>query len=78
MGETARAFQRANSKKNVFLFLMKLIKTGLSVIVTKRGQPVAKVIPVEKTQDSNLLGSVSYKSKDDLLSPIDEKWDAGL
>jgi prevent-host-death family protein len=78
MKETVRNISASQFKAKCLSLLDEIDKTGLPVIVTKRGQPVAKVIPVKKTQDSNLLGSVSYKSKDDLLSPIDEKWDADL
>jgi antitoxin (DNA-binding transcriptional repressor) of toxin-antitoxin stability system len=51
-------------------------KTGLPMIVTKRGKPVAKVIPVQSKKEPNLLGSVHYKNEKDLLAPVDEVWEA--
>ena len=78
MKETAKNISISQFKAKCLSLLDEIDKTGLPVIVTKRGQPVAKVIPVKKIQNSNLLGSVSYKSEDDLLAPIDKKWDADL
>jgi prevent-host-death family protein len=48
-------------------------RTGRSVVVTKRGRPVAQVVPLPATALS-LRGSLLYE--DDLLSPIDVEWDA--
>lgn len=47
---------------------------GQSVLVTKRGRPVARVVPVVEESPRSLLGSVLYQG--DLVSPIGEVWDA--
>ena len=48
-----------------------------SYIITKRGKPVARVVPVSDTEkDVKELLSGSIIMEEDLLSPIDEDWDA--
>jgi prevent-host-death family protein len=49
--------------------------TGKSLVVTKRGKPVARVIPIEEMP--SLIGSVTYSvSEEELIAPIDQHWDA--
>jgi prevent-host-death family protein len=49
--------------------------SGESLEVTKRGRPVARVVPVEKPPA--LEGSVEFRVDDDeLLAPIEAGWDA--
>lgn len=48
---------------------------GGELVVTKRGKPVAKVVPVDA--GASLHGSVTYLVDDDeLISPLAEDWDA--
>lgn len=50
-------------------------KTKVSLVITKRGQPVAELVPYEKkNRIADLRGGV--KRYGDILSPIDEKWNA--
>jgi prevent-host-death family protein len=49
--------------------------TGEPIVVTKRGKPVARVVPVAEPR--SLVGSVTFNvSDDELIEPIDEVWDA--
>jgi antitoxin (DNA-binding transcriptional repressor) of toxin-antitoxin stability system len=48
--------------------------TGQELIVTKRGKPVAKIVPVTEIETPSPLGSVLWEG--DIISPIDENWDA--
>lgn len=48
--------------------------TGKELIVTKRGKPVAKLVPVTKTEGASLLESIVREG--DIISPIGEGWDA--
>lgn len=53
--------------------------TGAELVVTKRGKPVAKVVPFESRDQlrGSLKGSVTYLvSEEELLAPIDVEWDA--
>ena len=45
-----------------------------SFVVTKRGRPVARVVPLPLDTVSSLRGSLLHE--EDLLAPIDVKWDA--
>lgn len=46
------------------------------IVVTKRGKPVAKVVPMPEPQEwRHLKGSLLWQA-DDIISPIDEVWDA--
>jgi prevent-host-death family protein len=49
-------------------------RTGKVVIVTKRGRPVAQLVPLPSNDSGSLLGSVVFE--EDLLSPVDAEWDA--
>lgn len=48
--------------------------TGQELVVTKRGRPVAKVVPAEDADPASLRGSVLWYG--DIVSPIDADWDA--
>ena len=49
---------------------------GGEYIITKRGTPVAKLVPV-RTERRPLLGSMkgTVKALGDIVSPLDEHWD---
>jgi len=44
------------------------------VVITKRGRPVAKVVPLAPAAAVPLEGLIVRQ--DDLVSPLDERWDA--
>jgi len=48
-------------------------RTGRVVVVTKRGRPVAQVVPLPASDSESLEGSVLFE--EDLLSPLDVEWD---
>lgn len=57
------------------------IKTNRqSVVVTKRGEPIAEIIPLRSTNGKSareeLLGSVLFEH--DIISPLDKEWDVLL
>ena len=47
-----------------------------ALVITKRGKPVAKLVPMPA--DAELFGALagSVRSEDDLVAPIDVEWDA--
>jgi prevent-host-death family protein len=51
-------------------------RTRRTVIVTKRGRPVAQVVPIPVLESRSLEGSLLYE--EDLLEPIAVEWDATL
>lgn len=55
------------------LALLDLVsETGEELVVTKRGKPVARLLPVEAPP--GLRGSVVWEG--DLISPIGDEWNA--
>lgn len=66
-------------KKKIIPFLEKLTEKSESITLTKYGKPVAKIIPLgngeeEDKVDNTLEDSILFEK--DLISPIDEKWNA--
>ena len=52
-------------------------ETGEGVLITKNGKPVAELVPAKHTDKplfGALKGSITYMG--DIVSPIDEEWDA--
>ena len=63
-------------KAQCLALLDKVAKEHETILVTKRGKPVAKVIPIKEAQKNlreQLKGSV-LKEKD-LISPISVEWE---
>ena len=59
-------------KSKCLALLDEVNRTGETIVVTKRGKPVAQLIAVEPPK--SLRGSVLYEG--DLISPIDVEWEA--
>jgi prevent-host-death family protein len=60
-------------KAECLAILDRVADTGESVIVTKRGRPVAQVVPVSTRDVRPLRGSV--QAHGDLVAPILGDWD---
>jgi prevent-host-death family protein len=61
-------------KAKCLALLDEVAETGTSLVVTKRGRPVAEVVPYEAPKP--LSGSVKIRvSEDELLAPVAD-WDA--
>ena len=71
-----RTIPASRFKARCLALLDEVAETRIDLVVTKRGRPVARVVPVEDQRAPELLGSVRYKSEKDLLAPVDEEWDA--
>lgn len=56
--------------------LDEVASSKVPLVVTKRGRPVAKLVPLGDQAPPSLLGSVSYETEDDLLAPVGDAWDA--
>lgn len=63
-------------KARCLALLDEVAQTRLPLVVTKRGRAVAKLVPVTDEPPPDLLGSVRYPSEEDLLAPVDERWEA--
>lgn len=70
----ARATIAASKFKAECLALLdRVARTGEPIVVTKRGRPVAKVVPIEDERAPPLLGSVEVKG--DIVGPILDAWE---
>lgn len=70
-----RSIPAARFKAQCLRLLDDVAETGETIIVTKRGKPVARLLPVE--EPPSLKGSVIYLVDDDeLLFATGETWDA--
>jgi prevent-host-death family protein len=70
-----RTIPAGRFKAQCLKLLDEVAETGETIVVTKRGKPVAKVEPVE--EPPSLKGSVIYLvSDEELIAPIDEVWNA--
>ncbi|WP_373047652.1 type II toxin-antitoxin system Phd/YefM family antitoxin [Vulgatibacter sp.] len=74
MGTTKKTIPAGRFKAECLALIDDVARTGQPVVITKRGKPVAQVVPLEGEEPPGLQGSVLYEG--DLLSPIDEDWDA--
>ncbi len=70
-----RTIPAGRFKAQCLKLLDEVAETGETIVVTKRGKPVAKIEPVE--EPPSLKGSVIYLvSDEELIAPIDEVWNA--
>jgi prevent-host-death family protein len=69
-----RAVAAGRFKAQCLALLDEVAETGIPIVVTKRGKPVARVVPVERDGPEDLAGSVVREG--DLLAPIDASWSA--
>ena len=72
MATHARSVALGEFESKTASLLDEVAATGDTLIVTKEGKPLAKVVPFEKPRP--LLGSVLWEK--DIVSPLDEAWDA--
>jgi prevent-host-death family protein len=62
-------------KAQCLSLLDEVAESGSELVITKRGRPVAQVVPVD--EDASLVGSVEQLVDDDeLVEPIEGEWDA--
>jgi len=54
--------------------LDRVAETRESLVITKRGRPVARLVPMEVVKAQSLLGSVEELS--DIVAPLGVVWEA--
>ena len=70
-----RMISASRFKAQCLALLDEVAATGETIVITKRGKPVARVAPLEPPK--SLIGSVTYLvSDEELIAPIDVEWDA--
>ncbi len=69
-----RSIPAARFKAQCLKLLDDVAESGETIVVTKRGRPVAQLVPVEEPR--SLVGSVTFLvSDEELLEPILEPWE---
>jgi prevent-host-death family protein len=62
-------------KAECLAMLDDVARTGEEIVVTKRGRPVARVVPAQAPDD--LRGSVTFHGSDEeLIKPLEATWEA--
>lgn len=74
--ESNRIIAAGQFKARCLALLDEVEETRLPLIVTKRGRPVARLVPIDSEALPELLGSVRYEGEKDLLDPVSEEWEA--
>jgi prevent-host-death family protein len=75
MKRSRRTISAAEFKARCLALLDEVSATGETVVVTKRGKPVAKLVAIgADAKPRPLRGSVRYRG--DIVAPIDESWEA--
>lgn len=60
-------------KAQCLAILDRVAKDGEPVVVTKRGKPVAKVVPAKTEAPVSLVGSVTFHG--DIVGPVLDEWE---
>lgn len=72
---TLREVSASEFKARCLALLDEVSRGRATIMVTKRGKPIAKIVPVTGRPPPDLQGTILYEG--DIISPIDERWEAG-
>jgi prevent-host-death family protein len=70
----SRTIAAGRFKAQCLAILDEVADTGIAIVVTKRGKPIARVVPLQPDATPDLRGSVVREG--DLVSPIASDWSA--
>ena len=65
----------ASELKATCLAVIDEVAAGDEVIITKRGKPVARLVPLVGARTMPLAGTLVHDDPDDVLAPVGEPWD---
>ncbi len=72
MSDHARSIAASAFKARCLALLDRVAETGEPLVVTKRGRPIARVVPARRTEPASLRGSVTLRG--DIEGPILDAW----
>jgi prevent-host-death family protein len=75
-----KTFSVSEFKSKSLGLLEKIARSGESITITKRGKPIAKVIPFQDSQEKAVPGRLeaTLLSEEDIVTPLGAKlWKAG-
>lgn len=70
--KAVRSIAAGEFKAKCLEILDRVARDGGAFVVTKRGRPVAKVVPVELERARPIRGSVTYLA--DIVAPLGDDW----
>lgn len=73
----SRMIKASEFKAKCLALLDEVERTGENLVITKRGKPVADIVP-HKPLKRNLIGALKGRVEilGDIISPIDVEWEA--
>lgn len=74
MKRSRRTISAAEFKARCLALLDEVGESKETLVVTKRGRPVARLVAAERGRGGSLRGSVEVRG--DIVGPLDERWDA--
>jgi prevent-host-death family protein len=76
--KTAAAIPATQFKAQCLAILDTVQRKRTTVIISKHGKPVAKLVPIDSEPVPSLFGSMKGTVREigDIISPIDVEWDA--
>lgn len=69
-----REMRAGEFKAKCLSVLDEVAATKRPIVITKRGRPVARIVPLESSAEGPLDGLIIEQG--DLVSPLDVDWDA--
>jgi prevent-host-death family protein len=72
MKQQPKTVPAGHFKAHCLALVDNVARTRQPLIVTKRGKPVAKIVPTEPRTPGDLLGSVKFHG--DIIAPVLDKW----
>ena len=72
MSTSGKSIAASAFKARCLALLDRVAETGEPLVVTKRGRPVARVVPARTPGSSSLRGSVTVRG--DIIGPILDSW----
>jgi prevent-host-death family protein len=74
----SRLIKASEFKAKCLALLDEVERSGDTLVITKNGRPVARVVPLEPAQKPKLFGLLKGRMEivGDIISPIDVEWEA--
>jgi prevent-host-death family protein len=73
MSSSSKSVTASAFKARCLALLDRVAETGEPLVVTKRGRPVARVVPARAPGSGSLRGSVTVRG--DIVRPVLGSWD---
>lgn len=73
MSHEVKTIPAGEFKARCLALLDEVAEHGEVLVVTKRGVPVARVVPIEPQESRSLTGSIL--SETDLVAPLGDTWE---